>query len=267
MARIGLVAGEGVIPLLFASAAKSKGDTVISLGLKGMTDPALEKASDRMHWLEWGDYKKALLLAATERVSRIALVGKIKKELLFKDSGKLDEKARAALSKMRDRKDYAIFGEVAGALSKFGITIVDASEYLKDLLPSRGVLTKRAPTPEEASDMEYGADVARHMAGLDIGQTVIIKDRTVIAVEAVEGTDETIRRAGKLVEGGFVAVKMARPGQDMRFDVPACGLNTIRNLIESGGTAFAMEEKKTFFTERDEAVKLADSKGLSIAIL
>lgn len=267
MARIGLVAGEGSIPLLFANAAKARGDIVIALGIKGMTDPALEKAADKMHWLEWGDYKKAMLIAATERISKVALLGKIRKELLFKDTDKLDDKAKKSLEKTGDKKDLAIFNEVAAALSRFGISVISAADYLQQLLPSKGVMTSRSPTPAESADIEYGKAVARQMAGLDIGQTVAVKNKTVIAVEGIEGTNETITRAGKLTEGGFVVVKMARPDQDMRFDVPACGLETIKTLASAGGSVFALEQKRTFFTEPEESVRLADSSGISIVIV
>lgn len=267
MARIGLVAGEGKLPIVFARVAKERGDTVVAFGLKGLTDAGLESHVHKMHWLEWGRLKKALLLLATERIGKIILLGKLKKETLFEGGEKLDDDAKRLLKKIDDKKDYAILNEVGRALNKIGVEVLDATTYLKDLIPLKSSLTKREPTNGEWEDINYGKDVARHLAGLDIGQTVIVKDRTVIAVEAMEGTDRTISRAGALVNGPFVVVKVARPGQDMRFDVPLIGLDTLNAMIKAGGRVLALEEKKTLMMDKGEMTRLADEKGISIVVI
>ena len=267
MARIGLVAGYGDLPVIFAHLAKDKGDTVIAFGLEGVTDPKLEKAAHKMHWLKWGALQKALLLLATERIKRIAMLGKISKDLLFKEDEALDDEAKSIMKKMGDKKDYAILSEVAVLLKKLGVEVIDSSDYLKDLIPHKGILTKRSPTESEWEDINYGKDIAGKIAGLDIGQTIVIKDKTVIALEAVEGTDATISRASSLVRGGFVVVKAARPDQDMRFDVPLVGIGTLKAMIDSGGSALALEEKKTLLIDKEKIVKLADEKKVSIVII
>jgi len=178
-----------------------------------------------------------------------------------------DEEAKEALGKIRDKKDYAIFNGVAGVLKKIGVEVLDSTMYFKDLIPQKGVITKRSPSKEESEDINYGEKIARQMAGFDIGQTVAVKDRTVIAIEAIEGTDGTIARAGGLVSGGFVVVKTARPDQDMRFDVPLIGPDTIRVAIKAGATAFALESGKTLLMDKEELIKLADASNLSVVII
>ena len=267
MARIGLVAGEGKLPIVFARVAKEKGDTVIAFGLKGVTSPDLEKHVDKMHWVPWGSLQKAILLLATERIRKIIMLGKVKKDILFKDEEALDKDAKKVMDKIKDKKDYAVLNEINKVLSKFGVEVLDSTTYLKDLIPSRGILTRREPSPEERSDIDYGRDVAKALSGFDIGQTIVIKEKTVIAVEAIEGTDETILRSGQLIKSGFVVVKVARPDQDMRFDVPLIGLETVKRLAESGGKVLALEADKTLFMDKEEVIKFADENGISIVII
>jgi len=267
MSRIGLVAGRGELPLIFARKAKEKGDTVIALGLKGSTSVELEKYVEKVYWFEWGDLKKAIFLAVTQRLRRIALLGKIDKEMLFKDSGKLDEESKKIVRSSGGKKDYNILKGIADLIKKVGIEIIDPTPYLEELIPVKGVLTKRSPTKEEELDIEYGRKIALELAKFDIGQTVIVKDKTVIALEAVEGTDETIARAGRLVDGGFTVVKMARPDQDARFDVPLVGPDTVKRIAQSGGSVLALEQKKTFLMNKEESVRIADESGISIIII
>ncbi|MFA5143400.1 MAG: UDP-2,3-diacylglucosamine diphosphatase LpxI [Candidatus Omnitrophota bacterium] len=267
MARIGLVAGEGRLPMVFARVAKEKGDTVIAFGLKGVTSPDLGKCVDKMHWIPWGGLQKGLLLLATERIRKIIMLGKIKKDIFFKDEEALDIDAKKIMDKIKDKKDYAILNEINNVLSKFGIEVLDSTTYMKELIPARGTLTKREPSAAEWADINFGKDVAKSLSGFDIGQTLVVKDKTVIAVEAVEGTDATIERSAGLVNGGFVVVKVARPAQDMRFDVPLVGLDTIKTLAKSGGGALALEADKTILLDRAEIVKFADTENISIVII
>jgi len=261
MAKIGLLAGEGSLPIVFSRYAKAKGDVVIAFGLKGITSPELEANVAKMHWLEWKDLKKALMLLAMERLGKIVMLGKIKKEDILKDASKIGGKTADML---KDKKDYAILNEAAKLLSKIGIQVMDSTTYLKELMPSKGTLTRREPTAKEWEDIDYGRDVAKAMAGFDIGQTVVVKDKAVIALESAEGTDETIKRAGILAKDGFVVVKVARPNQDMRFDVPLVGISTVQTVIDSGGKVLAIESDKMLMMDKDESVKLADENGLSM---
>jgi len=267
MARIGLVAGYGKLPVIFSKIAKAKGDTVIAFGLKGATGEELAQYVDKMHWLNWGEFQKAIFLLATERINKIIMLGKIQKDLLFKNDLALDEKAKNVLDKLKDRKDYSILNEVGKVLGKFGIEVIDSTTYLKDLIPEKGVLTRRAPSAEETENISYGMEIARELARFDIGQTVIVKDKTVIALEAVEGTDNTILRAGDLTKGGFIVVKTARPNQDMRFDVPLIGLDTINKVVETGGKVLALESGRTLLIDKAEMIKLADENGVAIVIV
>lgn len=269
MSRIGLLAGSGDLPLVFARAAKANGETVIALGIKGVTDPELEGCVDRMHWFSWGSLGKALLVLPVERIGKVIMLGKVKKDSFFKGDEAMDEEAMKVLSKVKDRKDYSILRGVSDLLGKFGVEVMSSVTYLDELLPSKGVLTARRPSREESEDIEYGLTAAKELSKFDIGQTVVVKDKTVVALEAVEGTDETIKRAGILSKGkgGFVVVKVSRPDQDMRFDVPLVGPETVQAVIGAGGKVLAIEEKKTILMDREAAVKLADSGGISIVVI
>lgn len=267
MARIGLVAGWGELPVIFAESAKKHGDKVIGFGLEGVTDKSLERHVEKMHWLKWGEFKKGLLLLAVERIGNIALLGKIKKELVFKNESELDDNAKKLMEKTRDKKDYAILKEASKALGMIGVSVLDPTPYLKDLFPPEGVMTARKPTEQEQVDIEYGRMIARELAHYDIGQTVAIKDKTVVAIEGAEGTDETIDRAGRLTGGRFVMVKMARPEQDMRFDIPLVGLDTLDALISAGAKALAIEKNRVLMMDREEMVRKADDKDISIVVI
>lgn len=265
--KIGLLAGEGKLPIVFAKVAKAKGDKVVAFALKGAAHPELADYVEKIHWLGLGDFKKGLLLLVTERIKKIVMLGKVRKEDLFKKEDKLDDESRKIWEANKDRKDYAILNGVGKIFSAMGIEVMNSTTYLEGLIPSKGLLTKTSPSPHETEDIEHGRKVGLGLSAFDIGQTVTIKDKTVIAVEAVEGTDETIRRSGTLTGGGFVVVKMARPNQDMRFDVPLAGPDTIKVIIEAKGKALALESDKTLLMDRDEAVRLADANGISIVII
>ncbi len=267
MARIGLLAGSGKLPFVFAKIAQRKGDNIIAFGIKGITDDNLENHVDKMHWMDWGDFKKALLLLAVERIKKIIMLGKVEKNIFFRNDKELDEEAKKLVEKVKDKKDYVILNKVGKVLSKLGIEVIDSTTYLKDEIPSKGTLTKREPNEEEWRDIKYGSEIAKELSRYDIGQTIAVKDKTVITVEAMEGTDETIRRAGALTGGDFVIVKVARPNQDMRFDVPLVGSDTLKAMIEAKGRVLALEEKKTLLIDRNEVIKLANQAGISIVVI
>lgn len=262
-----MVAGHGELPIIFAKKAKEKGDTVIALALKGVTSDELSQYVEKVHWFEWGDLKKAMLLAVTERLGKIALLGKIKKEILFKDSSKFDEESKNIVKKAGSKKDYAMLKAIANLIKTVGIEVIDPTPYLAELVPLKGILTKRRPNQSEKDDIEYGRGVASKLADFDIGQTVVIKDKAVIALEAAEGTDDTIRRAGKLTAGAFTVVKMARTTQDARFDIPIVGLGTLKVIVENRGSVLALQEKKTLLMNKEEVIALADSHNISIVVV
>ena len=267
MSRIGLLAGSGKLPIVFSKTARAKGDTVIAFALKGVTEDRLKEEVDKVHWLGWGDYAKALLLLATERIGKVIMLGKMEKSALIKKEDRLDTASKKPLGLLQDKKDYTILNEVTKVLTSMGIEVLDVRAYIEDLIPAKGLLTRSAPTEGERSDIEYGREAALQLSMFDIGQTVAVKDRAVIAVEAVDGTDATIERAGRLIGGGFVVVKTARPDQDMRLDVPLAGPGTLRALIEAKGRVLAMEGGKTILMDKDEVIKLADENNISVVII
>ena len=267
MSRIGLVAGYGKLPAVFARSAKARGESLVGFGIRGLTDEGIVPYVDKMHWLEWGGLQKAIMFAMLDRVKRVVMLGKIDKSLAFAKDEALDADARKILSGKGGKKDYSILREVEGLLKKIGISIIDPTPYLEELVPRAGTLTRREPSESEWADIRYGRDIARALAGYDIGQTLAVKDKTIIAIEAVEGTDETIKRAGAMGTGGFSVVKMARPHQDMRFDVPLIGLGTLQAVINAKGTALSLEAGKTYLTEREEMVKLADENGVAVVVI
>lgn len=261
------MAGSGKLPLAFAAVAKKKGDDVIAIGLKGVTDSSLTEAVCKIHWLDWGTLNKVFILLVTERIRKVVMLGKIDKSSLFKNRESLDDKARELFKKIDGKRDYSVLKGVSDLFGKLGVEVVDPTTYLESLIPQKGLLTKRGPSEKEWEDIRYGLEIAKALSGFDIGQTVVVKDRTIIALESVEGTDETISRAGRLVDGGFSVVKVARPNQDMRFDVPLVGVDTVKTLLSSGGRVIALEEKKTFLVDREEIVRLADENGISVVIV
>lgn len=267
MANIGVVAGAGKLPIIFADIAKRRGDKVIGIGIKDITSLEIESHVDKFIWFELAAFQKMLFALVTNRINKIALLGKLRKDIFFKNAEGFDSDTKALLGKLNDNRDSSIFVKATEFMAKLGIEVMDPTDYLKELMPSRGVITKRPPSLEESEDIARARAIATELARFDIGQTITVKNRTVIAIEAIEGTDETIARAGTLSKRGFVVVKVARPNQDMRFDIPLVGLETVEAIIKAGGTALALQAEKTFLIDKSEIVALADSKDLAIEIV
>ncbi|MCM8791174.1 MAG: UDP-2,3-diacylglucosamine diphosphatase LpxI [Candidatus Omnitrophica bacterium] len=268
MASIGIVGGGGKLPIIFSDSARQKGDKVVGIGLRGLTDPALEAHVDKFIWIDPGAIQKTILSVVAERINKIALLGKIDKGLFLRDDTSLDADVRVFAGKaLGDMKDYSMLNKAASFLSKFGIEIIDPTPYISFLIPQKGALTARKTDPEEAEDINYGFRIAKDLARFDIGQAVALKKKTVLALEAAEGTDDVITRAGKISKKGFVLVKVARPDQDMRFDVPSVGLETVHLLAKAGGTALALESGRTFLLDRDEVIKFANEKNIAIEVI
>ena len=249
MEKVGLFAGVGQLPVEFMRAAKMLGHEVVVIAVVDGVAPELEQEADAYYAIN---------------VAKLDKVIKTMKEILFKGLKFPDLRAIKLLAKLRNRKDDTIMLAIVEEIEKDGIEVVDQTLYLKPLMPPTGVLTKRRPTPEEEDDIRFGFVTAKAMGGMDIGQTVVVKNKAVMAVEAIEGTDACIRRGGELGRGKSVVVKVAKPNQDVRFDVPAVGKQTIQSMLDSGCTVLAMEAERTLFVEQEEVLKLANAHDLCI---
>ncbi|MCA9511134.1 MAG: UDP-2,3-diacylglucosamine diphosphatase LpxI, partial [Myxococcales bacterium] len=240
---LGLIAGEGRFPLEVARALRARGERVVALGLHGLTDPALGASVDALHWLDLGQVVRGLDALAEAGVREAVMAGKVPKALLFARAGgaHLDALARGALDALPDRADDTLLGAVAAVLAARGIALHGQAAFTPELLVEEGVLGARAPTDDARAAVAFGLPVARALAGLDVGQSVLVKQRAVIAVEAIEGTDAAIARAGALAGPGCALVKVAKPRQDARFDVPVIGPGTVEALAGAGARALAIE--------------------------
>jgi len=259
-----LIAGNGRFPFLVLEGARSQGIEMAVIALKEEAAPELEQMAERLHWVSLGELSKAIELMQSEGVTRAVMAGQVKHSKIFSLIRPDWKLAKLLLSLPRKNTD-SLIGAVAKALAEEGISLVDSTLFLKPLLPEAGVLTRRAPSAGEAADMEYGLQLARQIAGMDIGQTVVVSDCACVAVEAMEGTDETIERAGRFAQGkNLVVVKVSKPGQDMRFDVPVVGLPTVETMKKAGATALAIDATRTLLFDREKLIELADIAGIAI---
>jgi len=260
----GLIAGNGRFPFLVLEGARSQGIEMAVIALKEEASPELEQVAKRLHWVSLGELSKAIELMQREGVKRAVMAGQVKHNKIF-SAIRPDWKLAKLLFSLPRKNTDSLIGAVAEVLEEEGIQLVDSTLFLKPLLPEAGVLTRRSPDEHEAADMEYGLEVARRLAGMDIGQTVVIADRACVAVEAMEGTDETIARAGRFANGKpLVVVKVSKPQQDMRFDVPVIGLPTVKSMGEAGATALAIDASRTLLFDRNRLIETADAAGIAI---
>ena len=264
MERIGLIAGEDKFPILFAKAAKANNCQVIAIAINGHTDSELCQYADKIYWVNMGQIGKVFQILLLERLKKVVLAGKIPKIAIFKKEPEIDEESASILESSHDKRTSTLLKEVANRLKKIGITLMDSTTYLKDSLVKEGVMTRAEPDKFIMEQIKLGYAVARDIAKFDIGQTVVVKDKDIVAVEGVEGTNETIKRAGDLVGPDIIVVKVARPNQDMRFDVPTIGVDTIKTLIKVQAKALAIEALKTLVIDKDDVVRLADENNISI---
>ncbi len=265
--RIALVAGQGRLPLIFAGEARKDGVYVVGIAINGLTDRELASRVDRIYWGEITETARALKVFRDEKINFIVMTGKIPKSVIFNKKLKFDHDASAILKNTVDSKDYTIIKAIAGRLRKEGVRVMDPTIYLSKLLPEKGVIAGREPSAREWSDIRCGRKMARAIAGMDIGQAVMVRKGMVIAVEAHEGTDNMIRRASALDSDGAVVVKVARPRQDMRFDVPTVGSETIDSLIHSKAKALAVEAKKTLVVDKDEIARRAEAADIAVVAI
>ena len=260
----GLIAGNGRFPFLVLEGARSQGIEMAVIALKEEASPELEKVAKRLHWVSLGELSKAIALMQQEGVNHAVMAGQVKHNKIF-SSIRPDWKLAKLLLTLPRKNTDSLIGAVAKAFEGEGIQLVDSTLFLKPLLPEPGVLTRRAPNENEAADLEYGLGVARHIATMDIGQTVVVADRACVAVEAMEGTDEAILRAARFAAGkSLVVVKVSKPKQDMRFDVPVVGLPTVETMISAGATALALDARRTLLFDREKLIGKADEAGISI---
>jgi hypothetical protein len=261
--KIGLIAGNGKFPLIFAQEAKKVGTEVVALAIKKETSPSLENLVDRIHWVNVGQLGDLIEICKKEGITRAVMAGQVRHTRLF-GQVRLDARAMALLAGVKDKKANSLLGAVADELLREGIELIDSATYLSHLLPSPGILTRRKPTQNEWQDIEFGHKMAKEIAGLDIGQTVVVKDQTVLAVEGMDGTDRTIKRGGKLGRGDVVVVKVSKPQQDRRFDLPIIGERTVEVLKEAKAKVLAFSARSTILLNREKVVKSANQNGISL---
>jgi len=234
------------------------------IALKEEASEDLAASTKRLHWVSLGELSKAIDLMHQEGVTRAVMAGQVKHNKIF-SSIRPDWKLAKLLFSLKRKNTDALIGAVARVLEDEGIHLVDSTHFLKPLVPEPGVLTRRAPDAHEIADMEYGLGVARQISAMDIGQTVVISDRACVAVEAMEGTDETIARAARIAGGKpLIVVKVSKPRQDMRFDVPVIGLPTIEQMKSARATALALDAGRTLIFDRAKLIEQADAAGIAI---
>jgi DUF1009 family protein len=262
--RWGLIAGNGSFPFLVLEGARSQGIEMAVIAIREEASPDLARVAPHLHWVSLGELSRAIELLHEEGVKRAVMAGQVKHNKIF-SSIRPDWKLAKLLLMLPAKNTDALIGAVARVLEDEGIELVDSTAFLAPLLPAAGVLTRRAPDENEAADIAYGRNVAQQIAGLDLGQTVVVRDRACVAVEAMEGTDETIERAARLAGGQrIVVVKVSKPHQDMRFDVPVVGLRTIEVMQRANATALAVDAGRTLLFDRERLLAAADGAGIAI---
>jgi len=267
MPKLGLIAGNRSFPIHVARSAKAQGYEVIAVGLEEETDPALEKEVDKMHWVSFSQIGKVPELLKQAGVRDVLLAGQIGPKRLLGNEGKLDGVMQQLMKLMPDRSGTSAMKMAVRYLEGRGFQVLHSGTFLKSWIPEAGVLTRRPPTPEEQADLEYGLKLARQLAGWKIGQTVVVRRKAVVAVEALEGTDETIRRGGRLAGPGCVVAKACEPEHDMRFDIPVIGSETVRAMREAGAACIGMEAGRVLLFNRPELIAEADAAGLAMVAI
>jgi DUF1009 family protein len=274
--RIGLIAGNGSFPMLVLDAARSKGMSVVVAAIKEEASPEIEQhRAAAVHWLSLGELSKLIEIFQREGVTRAIMAGQVKHKQIF-SSIKPDWRLAKLLLSLTTRNTDSLIGAVSKVLADEGITLMNSTELLEPMLTPEGVLTARSPTDAEQTDITYGRAVAHHLARFDIGQTVVIAEAACVAVEAMEGTDATILRAGEIMRSpalgsepstlsrALTVVKVAKPNQDMRFDVPVVGLHTIDTMKQAGATCLALDAGRCLLFDKEKALAAANDADICI---
>ena len=264
---LGIIAGNGKFPIGFAKKAKLKGYKVIAAGIKGDTSFLLRFFVDKYESFSVGDLKRLFEYFKVNNVAQAVMAGQVNPNNLFRGDVVFDDDLRELFDAVKDRKADTIFRAITKKLEEKGIKLLDSTFLIKDNLASQGVLTQRKPTEIELADIDFGKEIAKLMGGIDVGQTVVIKEKAIVAIEAMEGTDRAIQRGGTIAQGNAVVVKMSKPNQDFRFDVPVIGPKTIRTMIKVKAGCLAIEAQKTLIIDPIQVIKLADQANISIVVI
>lgn len=263
---VGLIAGEGSFPLEVAAAVRSARRRAVVVALRGLTDPAIEGRADAVSWLWLGELERLLAVLREAGARDVVMAGKVPKRFLWthREAVRPDARALTLLAGLRDRADDSLLGAVARALEEEGFRLREQLALVPELRVDEGVLGGVRPGPEQMRDVAFGWPVAKALGRLDVGQTVVVRDRAVLALEAIEGTDAAIRRGCALGEPGACVIKVAKPSQDPRFDVPAVGPRTLEAMVEGGGALLAIEAGRTVMLERRRMLHEADAAGIAV---
>ena len=266
MEQLGLIAGSGVYPLLLARAARARGtQQVVAVAFENETSPDITQAADHVEWVKIGQLGRLIGTFTHRGVTEAIMAGQVAPKNLFRDI-RPDLRLVAMLARLKERNAETIFGAIAAELKKDGVTLLPATTFMEDYLAPAGPVTKRRPSREQEQDVAFGLKIAKGVSAFDIGQTVVVKNGTVLAVEGFEGTDECIRRGGALAgeQGGAVVVKVTKPGQDMRFDVPVIGARTIESCAAGRIAVLAVEAGVTLMLDKEAVLAAADQAKLVI---
>ncbi|MCE5195286.1 MAG: UDP-2,3-diacylglucosamine diphosphatase LpxI [Nitrospiraceae bacterium] len=264
MKTLGLIAGMGELPKLIASEGRAKGYKILIIALEPVADNDLEEYSDEIKRISVGKLNEIIETLKKHKVKEAVMAGKVPKSLLYKSRIIPDLRAVKLIFSLKDRKDDSILLAVAKELEEEGIKLLKTTDFSAGLMTPEGLLTKGKLKEDEKKDVEFGWIIAKEISGLDIGQTVVVKDKAVMAIEAIEGTDEAILRGGTLAHQGAVVVKVSKPKQDMRFDVPVVGMDTLKSMIKVKARVLAVEAGKSILVHREKMVKEADKAGIAI---
>lgn len=265
METLGLLAGIGHLPVDVAQSAKTLGYKVVAIAVVPETDPELPENVDAFYAINVGKLGKILQTLKRHDVKNVTMIGKVTKEVLYKNGALIpDLTAIRLLASLPDRKDDTIMNAIVKLIEDADMHVMDQTELIRPLLPEPGVLTQRRPTEQEWEDMRFGFRMAKELGRLDIGQTVVVKNRAVMALEAIEGTDACILRGGFLGKGGVIVAKTAKPAQDDRFDVPGVGTTTLTSMIHAGATGIVIEAGRTLLVDRKRSLAMAEENGITI---
>lgn len=261
--KFGLIAGNGKFPFLVIEGARKQGAALVVVAIKEETDPGIEQLAEKLIWVGIGQLGKMISFFKTEGVSKAMMAGQVKHVQIF--SGSLpDLRMIKMLWNLPQRNTDALIGGIADEMRREKIELIDSTYFIKDQLAQEGFLTRRKPDDTERGNIEYGLKIANEIARLDLGQTIVVRAKACVAVEAMEGTDAVIRRAGELARGKLTVIKVSKPNQDMRFDVPVVGVPTVQTMIEAGATCLCLTARKTLIFDKEEMLALANENKISI---
>jgi len=262
--KLGLIAGNGDLPNAVAEEARAKGYEIIAVGLEPLAEKSLSSSVDKIKWISVGKLGEIISFLKKSGVKEAVMAGKVPKSLLYKSKISPDLRAIKLLFSLKDKSDDSILLALAKELKKEGISLLNTTDFTSSLLTPEGVLTKEGPTENEWKDIAFGWRIAKEIGRLDIGQTVIIKNQAVMAIEAIEGTDEAVKRGGALAGSGAVIIKVSKPQQDMRFDVPVVGLDTLRSMRDVQARVLAVESGKSIILKKEKLIQKAEEAGIAI---